>query len=157
MSRAGPEGRALVRHMMLRGAVPSPRDFARLGDRDTLAMLIDADPAIARSDAVMIGAVESGNHALVGWLLAEGGNPDALDLAADTRHSALHSAAWNGDLEMVELLAAAGADLHRRDARHDAPPRGWAETAITVTNNPRCAEVADWLAAQVEPDPTGAL
>ena len=146
MSRVGgDDGRALVRHMMERGVVPAPQDFARLGDRDLLEILADADPAIPRSDAVMMAAVDSRHHALVRWLLEQGGSANAR-ADAETRHSALHSAAWNGDLEMVELLVEAGADLRARDARYDAPPWGWATTAVTVTNNPQCREVADWLA-----------
>jgi len=46
---------------------------------------------------------------------------------------------------MVELLVEAGADVHARDREHDNSPLGWAETAIEVTNNPRCAEVVDYL------------
>lgn len=72
MSRSGSSGRALVRHMMLRGVAPAPQEFARLGDRDALAMLIDADPAIAKADAVMMGAVDFGHHALVRWLFGQG-------------------------------------------------------------------------------------
>jgi ankyrin repeat protein len=151
MSRAGPDGCELVRHMMLRGAAPQPQLFARLGDREALAMLAEADPAIARSHAVMMGAVDFGHHELARWLLSKGANPNARADDADTRHSALHSAAWNGDLEMVKLLAEAGADLAMRDAKHDAPPWGWAATAVTVTNNPKCRDVADWLAQRAPP------
>ncbi|MEA3028767.1 MAG: hypothetical protein QOG13_92 [Sphingomonadales bacterium] len=151
MSRAGPDGRELVRHMMRRSAVPEPQEFARLGDRETLFMLAEADPGIAGSDAVMMAAVDFGHHDLVRWLLSKGANPNARADDAGTGHSALHSAAWNGDLEMVKLLAEAGADLSMRDARHDAPPWGWATTAITVTNNPDCRDVADWLAERAPP------
>jgi ankyrin repeat protein len=150
MSRSKPDGRALVRHMMRRGVAPAPQEFARLGDREALAMLIDADPGLARSDAVMMAAVDFGHHDLVRWLLGQGADANARS-ADDTRHGALHSAAWNGDLEMVQLLVAAGADLRLRDAKHDAPPWGWAETAITVTNNPKCRAVADWLAGRAPP------
>ena len=144
MSRAGPEGRELVRHMMLRGVVAAPQEFARLGDRETLAMLIGRDPSIARRDAVMMGAVDFGHHHLVRWLLDQGADSNARS-DAESHHTALHSAAWNGDLEMVRLLVVAGADVHALDEQYDAPPLGWAETALTVTNNPRCAEVADFL------------
>ena len=108
-------------------------------------MLIDADPAIAGADAVMMGAVDFGHHDLVRWLLGKGANVNAR-AAAQSRQTALHSAAWNGDLDMVQLLVEAGADPAARDTEYDGTPRGWAETSVTVTNNPKCGEVAAWLA-----------
>ena len=84
---------------------------------------------------------------LVRWLLANGGDANAH--ASDrSRQSALHAAAWNGDLEMARLLVDAGADVRARDGEHDATPRGWAETAATVTSNPACMDVAAWLAGR---------
>ena len=112
-----------------------------------LAALAESDPAVARCDAVLMAAVEARHHDLVRWLLSMGANANARD-AARSRQSALHNAAWNGDLDMAQLLVEHGADLLARDAEHDATPRGWAETAVTVTNNPACMEVAAWLAAQ---------
>jgi ankyrin repeat protein len=150
MSRSGAGGRDLVRHMMLRGIAPAPQEYARLGDRETLAMLIDADPAVARLDAVMMGAVDFGHRALVRWLLERGAGANARS-DAESRHSALHSAAWGGDLALVRLLVEAGADVDARDARYDGTPQGWAETSATVTNNPKCAEVAAWLAGLAAP------
>jgi hypothetical protein len=32
-----------------------------------------------------------------------------------------------------------------RDAEHDNTPAGWAQAAITVSNNPRCKDVVDYL------------
>jgi ankyrin repeat protein len=141
MSRRGPRGQALVRHLMAHGVSPRAQEFARLGDRETLEQLIEHDPAIATLDAVMMGAVDFCHHDLVRWLLGLGGNANARSDAAP-RHTALHSAAWNGDVAMVRLLLAAGADPSIRDDEYDATPLGWAETSIEVTNNPRCAEVA---------------
>jgi ankyrin repeat protein len=63
----------------------------------------------------------------------------------ESRHTALHSAAWNGDLEMVKLLVEAGADTSARDAKYDGTPLGWAETSIEITNNAKWAEVARYL------------
>ncbi len=147
MSHSGDDGGTLVRHMMAHGVVPDPVAFARLGDREMLAALAENDPALARSDTVLLAAVEARHHDLVRWLLSEGASANAR--AADrSRQSALHAAAWNGDLDMAILLVGHGADLHARDAEHDATPRDWAETAVTVTNNPACFEVATWLAAQ---------
>jgi ankyrin repeat protein len=147
LSRNDPDGRELVRHMMMRGVTPRPQEFARLGDRNTLAMLVEADPAIAQQEAVLMAAIESGDRALVDWLLGKGASPNARS-ADESRHSALHAAAWAGDLRMVKRLVAADADLHTRDSEHHETPRGWAEAAINITNNPDCAEVAAWLAAQ---------
>src|SRR5262249_49504155 len=49
MSRLGPRGKPLVRHMQTRGVRAEPAEHARLGDKETLAALIAADPGIARS------------------------------------------------------------------------------------------------------------
>jgi ankyrin repeat protein len=147
MSRAGPDGGGLVRHMMTHGVAPDPETFARLGDRDMLAALAETDPEIVRRDAVLMAAVDHRRHELVRWLLGQGANANARtpDLS---RQTALHNAAWNGDLAMVQLLVEHGADLRARDGEHDNTPRGWAETSARITNNPNCMDVAAWLAAQ---------
>lgn len=147
MSRAGADGGMLVRHMMGHGVTPDPEAFARLGDREMLAALAESDPAVARSNAVLMAAVEARRHELVRWLLAMGADANAR-ASAQSGQSALHTAAWNGDLDMVQLLVEHGADLHARDSEHNEPPRGWAETSVTVTNNPACMDVTAWLAAQ---------
>lgn len=144
MSRHGASGQPLVRRLIEHGVEAKPQEYARLGDRATLEKLIDADPAIARQDVVMMGAVDFGHHELVEWLLSRGANPNAR-AAAQSQHTALHSAAWNGDLRMAEILLRAGADPSARDGQYDGTPLGWAETSITVSNNPRCAAVADFL------------
>jgi ankyrin repeat protein len=144
MSRLGPRGQPLVRHLIARGVPAAPEEYARLGDLRTLATMVERDPGVARSDAVMMGAVDFGHHALVEWLLAHGANVNARS-PAQSRHTAVHSAAWNGDLPMVRLLVGAGADLAARDEEHDGTPLGWAEVAIDVTNNPKCREVVEYL------------
>jgi hypothetical protein len=55
MSRLGPRGQDLVRHLMQRGLKAEPEDFARLGDKAALAALIDRDPSVARADTVITG------------------------------------------------------------------------------------------------------
>jgi ankyrin repeat protein len=144
MSRLGPRGRSLVQHMAACGIPAAPQDYARLGDAETLERLVESDPAIAQRDSVMMAAVEFEHHELVQWLVARGANVNAR---ADwgSRHTALHSAAWNGDLRMVILLVQAGADRTARDEEHNGTPLGWAETSIEVTNNPRCAAVIAYL------------
>jgi Ankyrin repeats (many copies) len=145
MSRLGPRGQKLVRHMLARGIAAEPQEYARLGDRATLAALIAASPEIARSDAVIMGAVDFGHHALVRWLLKNGANVNAR-ADAGSRATALHSAAWNGDLRMVKLLVAADADVNARDHQYNATPFKWAKVSIEVSNNPKCQAVAEYLA-----------
>lgn len=144
MSRLGPRGRPLVRHLVQRGVKAEPQEYARLGDKETLADLVARKPDVARSDAVVRAAVDFGHHELVRWLLSQGANVNAK-AAWGSQATALHSAAWNGDLEMVKLLVAAGADISARDAEHENTPAGFAQVAITVSNNPKCKDVVDYL------------
>jgi ankyrin repeat protein len=134
----------LVRHLIARGAAASPRDYARLGDVDTLERLYEDDPSIARLDSVMLAAVDGSQYELVEWLLARGANPNAR-ADAQSRQTALHTAAWNGDLRMVQLLVAAGADPSLHDEEHDTTPQHWAEVAHDIANNAKCAAVAEFL------------
>ena len=152
ISRLGPPGQALVRHLIARGVSAAPEEYARLGDLQTLQTIVERDPRVARSDAVMMGAVDFGHRPLVEWLLARGGHVNAR-ARAQSRHTALHSAAWNGDLPMARLLVDAGADVRARDEEHDGTPLDWARAAIEITNNPKCQEVAEYL-SQFTPDLT---
>jgi ankyrin repeat protein len=86
---------------------------------------------------------------LVRWLIERAANVNART-AAGSGGTALHSAAWNGDLLMVKLLVVAGADVSARDPEHNNTPAGWAEVAITVSNNPKCKDVVDYLATLSE-------
>ena len=144
LSRLGPKGADLVRHMIACGITAAPKEYARLGDLDTLERLVASDPSVARLDSVIMAAVDFRHHDLVTWLLERGGNVNARS-DAESRHTALHSAAWNGDLQMVKLLVQAGADRNARDAQYNATPEGWAETSIDVSNNPACADVLAYL------------
>ena len=90
MSRLGPRGQALVRHLIARGVSAAPEEYARLGDLQTLQTIIERDPGVVRSDAVMMGAVDFGHHELVEWLLARGGNVNARA----TRSVAAHGSAF---------------------------------------------------------------
>ena len=91
-----------------------------------------------------MGAVDFGHHDLVQYLLNHGANAYARS-SVKSRHTALHSAAWNGDLPMVKLLVSAGAQIDARDCEHHSTPRCWAQVAITVSNNPKCKDVVEYL------------
>ena len=144
MSRLGTQGRPLVQHLIERGVAAAPEEYARMGDAEKLRSLAERNPNIVASDAVMMGAVDFRHHALVEWLVARGGNVNAR-ASAKSRHTALHSAAWNGDLDMARLLVGAGADLVARDEEHHGTALGWAEASVDITNNPRCKDVAAYL------------
>jgi Ankyrin repeats (many copies) len=147
MSRLGPRGRQLVHHLLSRGLRAEPQEYARLGDKEALAALIEANADLARSDAVMAAAVDFGHHDLVLWLIERGASVNAPPTGG-SGVTPLHSAAWNGDLPMVKLLVAAGANVSARDLEHNNTPAGWAQVAITVSNNPRCKDVVEYLSTR---------
>ena len=148
MSRLGATGQPLVAHLVTKGVTASPADYARMGDLETIQRLVAADAPVARLESVMMCAVEFRHHDLVQWLLQHGGNANARD-DARSKPTALHSAAWNGDLRMAQMLVAAGANPAAHDEQYDATPAGFAETALEITNNPKCAEVAKYLRSLV--------
>ena len=150
LSRLGPAGAVLVRQLEARGVSASPAAYARMGDRAALERLAAVDPSGVAADTVMMAAVESRHHDIAEWLLSRGASANARSDAV-SRHTALHSAAWNGDVRMVHLLLAAGADRQARDAQFDGTPAHWAETSLEVTDHAGCAEAAAVLAA---PPPT---
>jgi ankyrin repeat protein len=137
-------GLALVRRLAEHGVRAGAVELARVGDGDALARLVDEDPAVAHREDVLMAAVAGRHHALASWLL-DYGAPVTARTQDRSRQTALHEAAWQGDLRMVDLLVARGADPRALDEEHRATPRDWAETAITVSNNPRCAEVVAYL------------
>ncbi|WP_420110939.1 ankyrin repeat domain-containing protein [Pseudactinotalea sp.] len=56
--------------------------------------------------------------------------PEDPNETDDRGITALHEAAWAGDLDRVRALLAAGADPTRRDHVHGTTPLGWAEHAF---------------------------
>ncbi|WP_136657742.1 ankyrin repeat domain-containing protein [Nitratireductor sp. XY-223] len=144
LSRLGKRGRVLVRAMARYGKEIKPEELARLGDRDALVALSRSEPDAAWSDAALVAAVDFGHHEIVEWMLANGANPNA-QATFGARRAALHSAAWNGDLQIVKILVRAGADTSALDEEHQNTPLGWSRVARQVTNNPDCEEVEAYL------------
>jgi ankyrin repeat protein len=144
-SRMGPKGTPLVRHLLARGVAAPPAAFARLNDRATIRTLLAQDPSRVKDPSLLKGAVDFGHHALAEWLLSQGADPNARTGGEDDS-TVLHSAAWGGDAKLVELLLRHGADPTIRDRQYDGTPAGWAATSVEVTNNPKCAAVAERLA-----------
>jgi hypothetical protein len=99
---------------------------ALLGDPDAARRLVESDPdlvprALAAEPALVARAVEAGRADSVRLL---------VDLGWDVNHlgrvTAVHQAVWSGDLEMVKLLLALGADPTIEDSAHHSTPLGWA-------------------------------
>lgn len=98
------------------------------GDREGTRALLAKHPGLLEA----LG--ESKRTELV-HAAVEARRPDGLRLMAElgfnlsglSRNTALHQAAWAGDVELVELLLELGADPNVREPTYDATPLGWAE------------------------------
>lgn len=97
------------------------------GDRRRVAGLLAADSGLL--------AVAVDRHPALMLRAAATGRPEAVELAVElgfavdaTVHgaTALHWAAWRGDLEVARRLVLGGADLDRRDGRYHGTPGDWA-------------------------------
>jgi ankyrin repeat protein len=146
LSALGASGAPLVRQLIAHGVPASPREYACLGDLDALAAASAHDPSIAHDDDLLMAAVDRGHHAVAWWLFEHGASPNAR-AKAQSRQTALHAAAWNGDLRMVQLLVAAGADPALIDEEHETTPQHWAEVSFDITNRQGCRDVAEYLAS----------
>jgi hypothetical protein len=115
------------------GAQPGGDDVDRLisacmaGDRSETDALRAADPtvvdrAIARRPAQLALAAEKDSLDAVELLIELG-----FDVDAGYWRAPLHEAAMRGNLAMIRLLLAHGANSNLRDRGYDATPRGWAE------------------------------
>jgi ankyrin repeat protein len=144
MSRLGPRGQHLVEHLRSRGVAAPPEAYARVGDKDAIAKMLAADPRLIENDEVILAAVEFNHRDLVQWLIERGANPNARSRIG-SEGTALHSAAFEGNLEMVKLLVAAGADIRALDREYQGTPESWARASIEITNNPQCAIVEGYL------------
>ena len=85
----------------------------------------------------LLYAYVRGQREVVDFLLDKDGNWNVIGVNNGT---ALHRAAWKGDLEMVKRLVAKGADISNRDNPFNSTPLSWAQH-----NKQR--EVFDWLGA----------
>jgi ankyrin repeat protein len=97
------------------------------GRRDEALAMLAGDPSRVERLGIE-GRVNLLHHAV------EANHPDGIRLMAElgfevsgrTRNTPLHSAAWNGNLVLVELLLELGADPNVRDAAYDGTPLDWA-------------------------------
>ena len=132
-----PEGRALplaaaaghreiVELLLAAGA--EPVELSPLAG--TVAAVLAGDEAAV--DRAVLPAVLADRPGLVAEAVEAGADPGlAVRLGFDVsaRHdgqTALHTAAWNGDLDLVRRLVSLGADLDARDGRFGGRPVDWA-------------------------------
>lgn len=97
------------------------------GRRDEALALLAADPSRLERFGVhgRVGllqhAVDAGYAEGVRFMVELG-----FEISGRTQSTPLHTAAWNGNLAMIDLLLELGADPNVRDIRFDATPLGWA-------------------------------
>jgi ankyrin repeat protein len=111
---------------------------AALGRMDLLRDCFDSDgrlrsrprrrgKRISERDAIglaMLFAYVNGRPDAVDFLLKKDGN---WDMTGVNNGAALHRAAWEGDLAMVERLVTKGADITNRDNPFHSTPLSWAQ------------------------------
>ncbi len=148
LSRVGAAGKPLVEALVRAGETALGRDIARLGDLQALKSACETNPTWVNDPSVLMAAVDFGHIDSVAWLLSQGADVQSRhDFGSEG--TALHSAAWGGNLAMVTLLLDHGADVDALDTEYRTTPKVWAETARRVTNNPDCEAVAALLAQQI--------
>ncbi len=134
------------------GASVHPGVYASIGDLAALKKAVKKDPGLLKGvypfgtfEVPLIHiAVEKGHAGVVKWLLAQGEEVDRVN-----KHGAtpLHTAAWNGQVEIARLLVAGGANVEAKDGEHQSSPAVWARTCAKMLNRPGCVEVAEYLEA----------
>jgi len=129
---------------------------AALGRLDLLRAMFDADGRLlarprrrgrlmSARDAIglaMLYAYVAGRREAVDFLLEKDGN---WNMTGVNNGTAMHRAAWDGDLDMVKRLIARGADLYNRDNPWNSTPLSWAQ-------HNRQFEVFDWMRANTRVD-----
>jgi ankyrin repeat protein len=105
---------------------------ATAGDRTRAEEMLRADPALrelalARRPDQLVRAAAGNRPEAVAVLIEVGFDVNAIDRTAPLHVTALHEAAMRGNIEIIQLLVAHGADPTARDSGYDATPAGWAE------------------------------
>ena len=102
-----------------------------LGRFDLAEAMLAEDPARlgpdGRDTVALHLAVDRRNEQAVRWLIEQGVDVDAKRVLYDCNHTALHTCAERGLVEIAVLLLAASADTTISDDKFQADALGWAE------------------------------
>ncbi|KNC49630.1 ankyrin [Thecamonas trahens ATCC 50062] len=148
------EARDMVNVLLAAGANPNVatsdklalplNQAAKSGSLDIVAQLLQAgaslDVETSTGHSPLFLAVDAGHTDVVALILEEGANPQARvnQKNGPAMLTALHAASGNGDLEIVQMLLAAGAEADPVSARahftplHNAARRGHADVVIEL-------------------------
>jgi ankyrin repeat protein len=138
------------------GARPGVLGAAALGRMDLLRDCFDGKgrlrelprpqgEQLSERDAIglaLLVAYVNNQRAAVDFLIEKDGNWDVIGV---NNGAALHRAAWEGDVEMLERLIARGADPRNRDNPFNSTPMSWAQ-------HNRQQAAFDWLRAHTKVD-----
>ncbi len=112
----------VVQVLLAAGArIPSVVEAAGLGD---VTAFLEAGTTVAERVRALRQATAKGHLQVMNELLDVGTPIDGLDGDGST---ALHEAAWSGEVEALRLLLTRGADPNHMDTRFISTPLGWAQ------------------------------
>jgi len=97
---------------------------AQVSDQALMPAWISSDPKIAAEQALVFASM-CGQTPVVRWLLDQGVDVNAEPPGSHWTATPLHTAAVQGQVAVVQLLLARGADHTLRDARYKSTPAQW--------------------------------
>jgi ankyrin repeat protein len=129
---------AMVEKLLRRGAHLTLASAVALGRMDDAAKLLEADPGAFRPGGrwgtLIVKAAANAPGHVIDALVRLGASVDVSETPAtsiDGTHgyTALHAAAYHGNVEALEALLKHGARTTARDSRHGGTPLNWARYA----------------------------
>jgi ankyrin repeat protein len=139
LDQAALRGELEMAQMLLeRGAQVGMAAAVALGRTADIERLIRMDPDGLkpghRWGTLVVRASERSSGTIVERLVQLGASPNAWDdphTAVDgaAHYTALHAAAWNGNLDVIQVLLKHGANPAARETRYCGTPAGWANYA----------------------------
>ena len=139
LDEAAVRGRTDMAQVLLdRGATMTVAAAVVLGRADDLEKLLQAEPDVLkpgrRLGTLIVRAAAEGPADVIEALIRLGASVDVFDepvtsIDGTTGYTALHAAAFHGNLAAVDVLLKHGANPRIRDSRYGGTPLGWASYA----------------------------